>query len=454
MNILLAIPPSDNKKIIRMIDCSHEAKSDYLWHPNDFIIMSSLAGHGDKVFVVDATAYEYNREQFLEKCRSTQPDIAVFALSSVLWKSDFDCFNEFKAQFKNMPVYVLGDIFFEEEYRSFMVPLCDGVILNPYFIDFEKMKNRDVNGLQWIINSKDKPLIKNKKLEVISSNVPKHDLFISKRYGFPFAKHFKFATVTSVWGCPFSCAYCTDSQTMPVARKKDDIVKELEFLKKIKVHELFFADKVFGSNPQTQELLDAMKKDFHFSWSCYFHPSLYTRKLLTSMKKAGCHTIIVGIDSANIDALKSYNRSVNKDQLIELLNTANQLNISVCADFIIGLDHESKEDILATIDFALKMPLDFASFNIAAPLPGSSIRNKAKSENKMAFGEEGFDSLASNGTLSSSQLSTEELLALRHQAVMAFYTRPKYLLRRLARTTSFEHLNNQLKQAVELFRKN
>jgi len=42
MNILFSIPPSRSKRnIFRGIDCSHDAKADYLWQPYDLLIMSS-----------------------------------------------------------------------------------------------------------------------------------------------------------------------------------------------------------------------------------------------------------------------------------------------------------------------------------------------------------------------------------------------------------------------------
>jgi coproporphyrinogen III oxidase-like Fe-S oxidoreductase len=36
--------------------------------------------------------------------------------------------------------------------------------------------------------------------------------------------------------------------------------------------------------------------------------------------------------------------------------------MSTCADFIIGLEHETEEDIVNTLEGALRLPIDFASF--------------------------------------------------------------------------------------------
>ena len=128
--------------------------------------------------------------------------------------------------------------------------------------------------------------------------------------------------------------------------------------------------------------------------------------------------------------------------------------MDICADFIIGLEHEDENDIRASIDYALHLPVDFASFNIAAPLPGSGIRKKAAASGKMVFGQEGFDTLARSGVLTSSGVSRERILALRRDAIQRFYLRPKHLLRRLRKTESLEHLRVQFRQMLGMIGKN
>ena len=97
------------------------------------------------------------------------------------------------------------------------------------------------------------------------------------------------------------------------------------------------------------------------------------------MKKAGCHAIVVGIDSKDLKKLALYNRKANEDvkkHVHRMLDYADKINLSVCADFISGLPHENKQDIINTIEYAKKIKIDFASFNIAAPLPGSVFRER------------------------------------------------------------------------------
>jgi len=171
------------------------------------------------------------------------------------------------------------------------------------------------------------------------------------------------------------------------------------------------------------------------------------------MAAAGCHTIIVGIDSANLASLKRYGRTVDRERLEALIDHANRLKLSICADFILGLGHETEDDILRTVGYALELPIDFASFNVASPLPGSDIRRRLMESGEWVVGREGFDTAGRMGILGSSRITEERLRAVRKKAFCRFYLRPGYLLRRLRKTASLEHLSIQLLEMMSMFRK-
>jgi radical SAM superfamily enzyme YgiQ (UPF0313 family) len=293
-----------------------------------------------------------------------------------------------------------------------------------------------------------------KKITFMKTSPPRHAIFLKSGYGFPFAKHFKFAQVTTMWGCPFSCSYCPDSKISPTVRYYGDVLKELKHLSELGIKELFFADKVFGfPENNVVPLLEEMSKKFNFSWSCYFHPQLYNSELLELMHSAGCHTIIIGIDSYNLFSLKEYKREVKREEIDAIITHANQLGMNICADFILGLESETEADIFNTIQYALKLPIDFASFNIAAPFPGSIIRETAMKRGYNVKDVEGFDSLGHDGNLGNKYINGERLKELRREAVRRFYFRPSYLFRRLKKTSSLEHFHIQFKNMLLLVEK-
>lgn len=458
MNVLFIIPPSPGKKkVMRMIDCSHEAKSNYLWQPNDFMIISSLLNPEDGAELIDATAQRMDGEEFNSAIRSARrPDILFLALSSVCWKTDLDYYMKVRSLMPGVPAYVTGDVFVYGQYQSFMLDHSEGIVFNPYILDLRAMAARGA-GLPGVCTSSGTVFFPDggTKPQNIKTGIPRHELFQSAAYVFPFAKHRRMATVTTMWGCPFTCSYCPDSKIPPIVRQVDDVMAELEHVSRMGVEEIFFWDKTFGfPHKNSIELLTRMIGRVDFSWSCYLNPMLYTPELLDLMHRAGCHTIIIGIDTENLPSLARYKRGMKRETLDALLTHSDRLGISVCADFIIGLAHEDEDDIRRTLDYALQIPIDFASFNIAAPLPGSTICDEAIADGRLKFGDEGFDTLAVKGVLEHPSISQDRIKELRHQAVLRFYLRPSYLLRRLLRTTSWEHFTIQFREMLALFRKN
>lgn len=459
MDLLLVIPPSPGRgNIIRMIDCSHEAKANYLWQPNDFLIISSLLRPADGVAFVDGTADALSGDQFDNKLGGLRADLLIMALSSVCWESDIAYFRRTRARFPDVPAYVLGDIFLEEGYRRYILAECDGIVMNPYQLDLQAMTARRERGgavLPGVCTSADQPLFPDgKRVIAVSSGTPRHELFLKRRYRFPFARHYRFSTVTTMWGCPFTCTYCSDSNFPPVVRSSRDVLQELAYVDGLGIRELFFADKVFGFSRQNSEpLLEAMTRRFAFSWSCYFHPQLHDPAFLAQMKAAGCHTVIIGVDSADVPSLTRYRRHVDRSRIEQLIDDANRLKIDVCADFILGLEHETEADVVRTIEYALALPIDFASFNVAAPLPGSDIRKRMAASGMLTFGKEGFDTCGRSGVLGSGNITSDQLRGLRKRAFRRFYLRPSYLVRRLGRTGSLEHLLIQAQEMATMIRK-
>ncbi len=460
MNFLFINPPAHNKKkYMRLIDCSHEAKGDYLWQPNDFMIISSYLDKDDKATLIDGTADELSKKEFMNQIYSVEReeiDIIFFGTGSSCYYQDLEFFNEIRSIFNEQTICVLGDIFLEKNFRENIFSLgADCIIFKPYQLNFseiinlrkKKLNNEKVSTETVITNTDHHPFLDNpKKLLSISSGIPRHELF-KKKYSWPFLTTKNFTTVTTMWGCTYSCSYCPSGYMHPFSRTNSSIIEELKYIKKAGFKEIQLFDKVFGiPKPERIDLLKYLiKNNLTIPFSCYFHPSLYDPELLDLMKQAKCHTIIIGIDSSDLKSLAMYKRNVSEKTLTKLINHANELKINICGDFIIGLPHENIQDIKNTISFSKKINIDYASFNIAAAVPGSSFRKKAIEDGKI--NEKDLDETL-HTKYSSGLINPDELIRLRRYANFTFYFRPKMLLRRILRLKSFEHFFIQISQMM------
>ena len=93
--------------------------------------------------------------------------------------------------------------------------------------------------------------------------------------------------------------------------------------------------------------------------------------------------------------------------------------------FIIGLPGETKETIFNTINLAKEINCDFASFNIAMPLPGTKIYNKDE------FTISSYSDVDKPKIVYETKLTPDEILYYAHFYFKKFYFRPSYILKRL-----------------------
>ena len=105
---------------------------------------------------------------------------------------------------------------------------------------------------------------------------------------------------------------------------------------------------------------------------------------------------------------------------------------------MLGLPTETREDSLATLDFAQRLPLDIAKFNLAVPYPGTELLNMAIAEGLQVTDD--WSNINTAAGLSNTEAfyipkgrTMEELAKLQKKAHTKFYLRPKQVWRILKR---------------------
>jgi anaerobic magnesium-protoporphyrin IX monomethyl ester cyclase len=460
VDIILVIPPSPaHRKIARFSFQSFESKGSYLFQPREYLAITSCLKPGDGAVFIDGTCDNLEDEDYFCQLQEIDKgDILFFSLSNVCWDSDYDYFRKTVKLFPDIPVYVSGDIFLDIDFREKILSDCDGVVFLPYGLNLEKMaafRKTDVEPLPGVSTKSEQNVFSGpKKITKILDGYPRHELFLNPGYRFPFARHNEFATMVTAYGCPNACSYCGSSNFPPAVRSHGAVLREMEHLADLGIKELFLYDLTFGFHKKESiPLLEEMKKRFGFSWTCFTNHQVCTPEFLELMHEAGCHTIMVGVDSSRVETLKDYKRSFRKDKLESLIEKANKLKMSVCADFIIGLEDETEDDIRSTINYALKLSIDFASFNVIVPTPGTLIRENLKRSGVSSADLTNFDSLGYAGNIGNKHLSGQRIIELRNDAVKKFYLRPSLILRRLRKTSSWKHFTIQFREMLSLFAK-
>lgn len=457
MKRIVLLNPPGKKYYMRDYYCSKISKAAYYYHPADFVILSGILSEDFKVYVLDCIAEKLTEKAAMREIIRINPEIVIFLTGAVSIEEDFPFLENVKRQ-TNAQMIGAGDVFLDFA-RDL---LKDHEFIDATLLDFTTndivyfLKDKH-SAFQNIIYKDDEGIVEREERHAtgnFSIPLPRHELFKNEEYIFPFSRNKRFSTVMTDFGCPFKCSYCVVNRFNHKEREIDGVVDELKSLNKIGIQEVIFKDQTFAANSKRAKQLcqDIIKNRVKISWTCFSRLDLMDYGLLSLMKRAGCHTIIFGVESSNQNLLYSYSRHMDYRKAKEVFSLCSQLGIETVGTFIIGLPQDTADSIKSTISFSKELGCDYASFNIFTPAYGTQIRRKLIDdrlvEGKICF----MDSGVSYPLVETVSLKRKEIWSLRRQAIFSFYLNPRYVLKRIKNIHNFSEISNIFRQAAGLFR--
>jgi anaerobic magnesium-protoporphyrin IX monomethyl ester cyclase len=447
-NIILLNPPGKNL-YIRDYYCSKISQANYINQPIDLLVISAwFKGKDYDIKLVDAIVEKLSPGQALKKIKDLKPDYIISLVGAVSWEEDIDFLGKVKQSVK-CKIIGTGDILLEnpEKYLN-ELNIFDAVIT-----DFT---TNEIGEYIKTGTKEKKVLPQSSSRNFHLAGNPYHELFLKLKYRYPFTTGRKYCTALTSFGCPFKCSFCIMGKLSYKMRELQSIMEELKYIKSLGVKEIFFLDQTFGANKQkTKELLNKIiEEKLNIKWFSFSRVDVLDEEMLLLMKKSGCHTLIFGIESGSDKILTDYRKGYTKEDIKRTLGICAKLKIRTAGTFIFGLPDETAETAEETLEFIKELPLDYASFNVAVPRAGTDLREQAIS---LGLIDKNFVTMDQSGTevsMSTRELSQEEVKAIKRKAVFNFYFRSKYIMCRLFKIrTPYEFIQNFL-NAVNLFKLN
>jgi len=302
---------------------------------------------------------------------------------------------------------------------------------------------RSVDGLSFVdddavVHNPDRPYLADLDRLPPVAPVYKRHLDI-QRYFNPNAKP-PMLTLATSRGCPFRCSFCLHPQTLTgrAARCRsieavlDEVAWALDNFPGLRT--IFFEDDTLTADKaRCREFCAAVnRRGLRFEWSANSRAEL-DPSLLAAMHAAGCRQVCVGFESADPAALASMKKGVGTERMVRFREDARRAGIKVHGCFIFGFPGDTRESILATIDFALKLAPDTAQFYPVMVYPGTEAYAEYAARGDITAGDfrdwltpEGLH----NCVVRNETLSPAELVRLCDLARKRFYLRPGFILRR------------------------
>jgi len=243
-------------------------------------------------------------------------------------------------------------------------------------------KIESINGIMYRADSGS--IITNAPREQISDldnlPLPAYDLFQMNRY--PLHR------VVSSRGCPYKCSFCNSTsiwQNKWRKRSAENVIAEMEFLIKNYGRKTFcFSDNTFNIDMnRVDEFCDILiEKGFHFLWSTPVRAENINRTLANKMKKAGCFSVGIGIESANNNILKNIDKQSNIEKISNGIHFFKKAGIEVLGQLVIGSPGDTLATVKESLEYAKHSELDFVMFYSILPFKGTPqweyVRNNGK----------------------------------------------------------------------------
>lgn len=337
-------------------------------------------------------------EDILNTVTRVKPDIVGI---SMLTNARFACLNvarRIKKQF-NLPIIVGGPhatLMSKQLMENY--PFLDYLVRGEgEYICLDLLnaleKEGDLNKIKGLSYRKEGKIIHNPSAKLIEDldalPFPEYKFFdlasYSKQPHYPKELlNYPVGCVTSSRGCPYNCTFCSSSNLWGRKirfRNPKKVVDEIEELYiKYNIRYIVFMDDHFTAN--RQRAIDIckliIKRKLKIKWECHSEVNVINKEILDWMKKAGCYLIAYGVEDTSEEGLRFFKKAHNLEQLYNAFKLTKEAGIKTLSYFIIGGDHETKENIELKKKAIKKLDPDITTASILVAFPGTELFERGK----------------------------------------------------------------------------
>jgi len=407
-------------------------------------VATILKNEGHNVIFLDAQAEQRPYEKVLELAGSL--DLVVTSTSTMSYVEDADYLQGFKkknpalmtAVFGShptfMPVTSLGRegidviVLGEPEFilRDLAATLADGGELT----SLKGIGYRDAEGSP-VVNER-YPFIED------LDSLPFPDVSLLPRdidYFNPIVRRMPYMTLTTSKGCPGQCTFCTapffDGKKIRF-QSAGYVVEEIKYLVEQGYREVYFRDDTFFVNKKRDVAVceAIIERGLDVSWLANARVNLIDLETMLLARRAGCHTIKIGIESGVQKILDGVKKGYRLERARQVFSWARQAGLRTHAHVMIGIPGDSRATVAETIRFVKKLRPSTATFGICTPYPGTPLFEMVQRKCP-EIGDGTSTNLANlhvEGLYNEyyTTLRKEELADLVKSAYRRFYLRPSY----------------------------
>ncbi len=434
-------------------------KADISWPPIDLIILAGfIRNQGHDCFIIDAGGEKLSLNEIETRLNKENYDVCLFNTSTTTIFLDMEVSHISK---KVKPKALTGALgvhpMTEPEETLALEPSLDFCIYNeiePSLLEI--MNNRpldSVKGIAWKNQGKN---IKNPAALPLKNlddmGVPAHDLIPLGIYKDTQVQRTPYSVTMATRGCVCACTFCS-APLYNYYRKRSipNVIKELKWItEELGVKEIkFYDDGLAYDRKWLTGLCNAIiENKIDITWNTNERAEFIDLELAKLMKKAGCYSINIGVESGNPDILKNADKRTTHEKILAGAKAIKAANIKLMTYFIVGLPGETRKTAEETYQLAVKLDGDFATFNVATPHPGTPFMTYLENNGYLLHRDYILYDQNNLPCFQYPDFSAQEILDTATLLTRRFYLRPRMIYKKVTEIRSYFQLVNFIKNAL------
>ena len=263
------------------------------------------------------------------------------------------------------------------------------------------------------------------------------------------------------WGCTNKCSYCINEhyqQTYKSCGHRykvrrysiDRAVKELKHLKNVYGLKMIkFCDENFllASTTYLESFADAYNKEVKLPFTTACSPKLVTKEKIKQLRKAGCVSLSIGIESGNDDYRKNVlNRPDTVEDVKRAFKIANEAGIRTMAFNMFGLPFYNRKLYEETVQLNIDAGVECPTASFFYPFKGTKLREVAI-DNGLYNGEVSHH-MKMAPSLKLKNLSEKQLIEM-FRAFALYVKMPKCYHKYIRRSEQQDEVGQELRLKIE-----
>ncbi|MCU7917580.1 MAG: B12-binding domain-containing radical SAM protein [Candidatus Thiodiazotropha sp. (ex Epidulcina cf. delphinae)] len=174
-------------------------------------------------------------------------------------------------------------------------------------------------------------------------------------------KDVRFVSMEAGRGCPFKCDFCSTALFWQRRYRLKSGVRMLEEMERL--------GELFGKTPVVRFIHDMISVDKRAlsaacivlaeaaqtrQWTCSVRADCVTPDLLSTMCRAGCKSIYIGVESGSERVQKAMGKRLNLDRVFPCVDAAKALGMDVTLSFMAGFPQETLADLGLTLEIIVE----------------------------------------------------------------------------------------------------